>query len=362
MSLIGFRREDDDIEYLEEVEYSEDHLEDDLHEVIRNDPRLVMGTLTTRENVVLGSKLQLPTGKEPDLLTCEKRGTPTVVEFKRDKSPRGAVTQLFDYASSLSRLELSEFLALTTYDSIEELHEEFDHDEDTEYDIDDFEQEFTESLESPQLMLVAYTITDDVRRMTRWLRDAHDLKINCVEFDYYEKDDAEMFVPTVIGVDETQEIKEREASPKQKKYRRFYGEVLQRFKEELPSVTSRSASSDSWLTIPTGHTDAELIWHFKGDPGNKRFLVGLNLQLDDSERNKELLDTILNTLEGSSIQFEEEIHSEEYGTSGYTRFYIERDVGDLDDALDDEKLKNWAVRRMVEFQETLTPVLDRELE
>jgi len=74
MSLIGFRRQEGEIEYLEEVEYSEEHLEDDLHEVIHSDPRLVMGTLTTRENVVLGSKLQLPTGKEPDLLVCDKRG------------------------------------------------------------------------------------------------------------------------------------------------------------------------------------------------------------------------------------------------------------------------------------------------
>lgn len=64
-------------DYLEEVENSEEHLEDNLHEVIHSDPRLVMGTLTTRENVVLGSKLQLPTGKEPDLLVCDKRGTLT---------------------------------------------------------------------------------------------------------------------------------------------------------------------------------------------------------------------------------------------------------------------------------------------
>jgi len=30
MSLIGFRRQEGEIEYLEEVEYSEEHLEDDL--------------------------------------------------------------------------------------------------------------------------------------------------------------------------------------------------------------------------------------------------------------------------------------------------------------------------------------------
>jgi hypothetical protein len=361
MSLIGFRREDDEIEYLEEVEYGEEHLENDLHEVIYSDPRLVMGTLTTRENVVLGSKLQLPTGKEPDLLVCDKQGTLTTIEFKRDRSPRSAVTQLFDYASSLARLDQEEFFDLTDFESLEELYEGFDHQEDSEFGIDDFEREFTEGLESPQLMLVAYTITDDVRRMTRWLRNTHDLKINCVEFDYYERDDAEMFVPTIIGADETQEIKEREKSPKQKMYRRFFGEILELFKEELPGITSRSASSNNWITIPVGHSDVEFVWHFRGDPGDKSLQVVMNFQLDDSERNKELLETMLSAIDGHSLDVSEEVHSEEYGSSGYTRFYVEREVGQLDDALDDEELKLWAVERLTEFHEQLTPLLDEEL-
>jgi hypothetical protein len=361
MSLIGFRREDGEIEYLEEVEYSEEHLEDDLHEVIQSDPRLVMGTLTNHENVVLGSKLQLPTGKEPDLLVCNRRGTLTTIEFKRDRSPRSAVTQLFDYASSLAPLNQDEFFDLTNYESLENLYEAFDHEEDVEFDIDDFEREFAEGIESPQLMLVAYTITEDVRRMTRWLRDAHDLKINCVEFDYYERDDAEMFVPTIIGADETQEIKDREASPKQKKYRRFFGDVLERFKKELPGVTNRSASSDSWITIPAGHSDVEFVWHFKGDPGDKEFHVVMNFQFDDSERNGEMLETMLTAIEDQSLDITGEIHSEEYGSSGYTRLYVRRKVGQLDDALEDEKLKEWAVDRLVEFHEQLTPVLDEEL-
>lgn len=283
------------------------------------------------------------------------------IEFKRDRSPRSAVTQLFDYASSLARLDQDEFFDLTKFESLEELYEAFDHEEDSEFDIDDFERKFAEGLESPQLMLVAYTVTDDVRRMTRWLRDAHDLKINCVEFDYYERDDAEMFVPTVIGADETQEIKEREESPKQKKYRRFFGEVLERFKEELPGVTSRSASSDSWLTIPTGHSNVEFVWHFKGDPGDKEFHVVMNFQFDDSRRNEELLETMLAAIEDRSLDVPEEIHSEEYGNSGYTRLYVKREVSRLDDALEDEELKEWAVDRLAEFYKQLTPVLDEEL-
>jgi hypothetical protein len=359
MSLIGFRREGGDIEYLEEVEYSEEHLEDDLHEVIQSDPRLVMGTLTSRENSVLGSKLQLPTGKELDLLVCDDQGTLTTIEFKRDRSPRSAVTQLFDYASSLSRLTPEQFFELTTYESLDELYEAFDHEDDSEFDLDDFEKEFEQALESPQLMLVAYTITDDVRRMTRWLREAHDLKINCVEFDYYEKDDAEMFVPTIIGIEETQEIKEREESPKQKKYRRFHGELLERFNQKLPHVTGKSASSRNYLTLPTGDKDVELVWEFRGSPGEKELRVVMNFRHDDAERNKELLESVLSTVEEGSLNIPEEIHSEGYGSSGYTRLYIEKGVGQLDDALEDKELKTWAVDRMVEFYEQLTPVLDQ---
>ena len=229
------------------------------------------------------------------------------------------------------------------------------------FDIDDFQREFIEGLESPQLMLVAYTISDDVRRMTRWLRDVHELKINCVEFDYYEKDDAEMFVPTVIGVDETQEIKEKEETPKQKKYRRFFSDVLREFKNELPDVTSRSAGSDHWLTIPTGHSDAELLWYFRGDPGDKTLAVGMRFQFEDHSHNMGLLETVLAEIEGRSLEISEEIHSGEYGTSGYTEFYIEREVGHVDEALEDDVLKTWAVQRMVTFHEHLTPVLDEEL-
>ncbi len=361
MSLIGFRREDGDIEYLEEVEYSEEHLEDDLHTVIREDPRLVMGTLTSRENIVLGSKVQLPTGKEPDLLTCDKRGTVTVVEFKRDRSPRPAVTQLFDYASSIARLRTGDFLELAGYDSIETLFDEFKREEESDFDLDDFERDFTESLNSPQLMLVAYTITDDVRRMTRWLREAHELKINCVEFDYYEKDDAEMFVPTVIGLDETREIKEREEKPRERKYRQFYSEILEEFKQRRPGVTNSNGSSDKWHPIPVGHQNVEGLWDFKGNPGEKVFTVGMRFQLDDSQRNQELLNIVLDELEGTSMEIDEEIQSGEYGGSGYTEFYIQREVGRLDDALEDDELKSWGVEKMAAFHQTLKPLLDEEL-
>jgi hypothetical protein len=77
-----------------------------------------MGTLTAQEGVVLGRKLQLPPGKELDLLVCDNRGTLTILEFKYDRSPRSAVTQLFNYASSLAQLDQDEFFDLTDHKSL----------------------------------------------------------------------------------------------------------------------------------------------------------------------------------------------------------------------------------------------------
>jgi len=76
-------------------------------------------------------------------------GTLTTIEFKRDRSPRSAVTQLFDYASSLARLDQDEFFDLTDYESLEELYGAFEHEEDSEFDINDFEREFAEGWSRP---------------------------------------------------------------------------------------------------------------------------------------------------------------------------------------------------------------------
>lgn len=72
-------------------------------------------------------------------------------------------------------------------------------------------------------------------------------------------------------------------------------------------------------------------------------------------------ETMLSAIENSSLDVPEEIHSEEYGSSGYTRLYVKHEVGRLDDALDDEELKEWAVNRLAEFDKQLTPVLEEEL-
>jgi len=228
-------------------------------------------------------------------------GTLTTIEFKRDRSPRSAVTQLFDYASSLARLDQDEFFDLTDYESLGNStgvrargglgvrHQRL-------------RARVRGGLESPQLMLVAYTITDDVRRMTRWLRDTHDLKINCVEFDYYERDDAEMFVPTVIGVDET---RRRSRSGRRRRSRRSTDGSSARYsnasKKNFPAsrTGARAATAGSRSRLATRTLSSSGT--SKGDPGDKEFHVVMNFQFDDYARNEELLETMQSAIEDRSL-------------------------------------------------------------
>lgn len=59
-------------------------------------------------------------------------------------------------------------------------------------------------------------------------------------------------------------------------------------------------------------------------------------------------ETILSAIENCSLDVPEEIHSEEYGSSEYTRLYIKPEVSRLDNALEDKKLKTWAFEQNVQ--------------
>jgi len=130
-----------------------------------------MGTLTTRENVVLGSKLQLPTGKEPDLLIIiatsgdahdDRIQARPISTLSRHPALRLRVLagtagsgRVFSTSLTTNRWRNSAGRSSTRR---------------TRSSTSTTSSESSRRVGVAQLMLVAYTITDDVRRMTRWLR------------------------------------------------------------------------------------------------------------------------------------------------------------------------------------------------
>ena len=94
------------IEILEEEDFSADKNEEYLHKLIETNPYIISKEITENNVVTLGSKLRLPSGGELDLLLLDSNGNIVLVELKRGEGHRKAIAQLLDYASELQEMSI----------------------------------------------------------------------------------------------------------------------------------------------------------------------------------------------------------------------------------------------------------------
>jgi hypothetical protein len=368
MGIVGIKKKGQEVEYIQSEKFSKDNKEEHLQKIVENNPKLVMDELNSKEGQVLTKRKSLPNGKEPDIVYCDSRGSLTIIELKKDKSPRKAIVQLFDYASTFKDNSEEKILNYLGEEDIESLFQKID----SEIEYEKFESNFEESLEKPQLVLVSYRVGDDVLRITRWLRDQFDLKVNCVDFDYYKADGREVFIPKVIGAQETREIKDKELKPHQRKYKRFYTDLIDRLEEKISQKTIRNNGSISkWENIGLesknfNKSEVHLEWVFKGKSSNKRFLTAIDFELESSSKNKELMNQLIDHF-GGLEELKEILDVEniekvpEVGDTGTrSRIYtVFENAGSLDEIEDYEELKKWAVNTLASFYNTFHNEIDK---
>lgn len=344
------------MQYFEEKEFGKDKKEEDLHDLIKKNPKLIFEDICDGEPILLGSEITLPSGKQLDLIFCDLEGNVFVVELKRDRSPREAIAQLLDYASSITKLTLNEFLKSIDRDIDNVVPVTGDSiDEDNALSMGllrtELEENLQAGLKNPQLILVSYEIPDGIRRIASFLR-SKDILINCVEFDYYvDEKNNEIFVPNLIEFEETKEIKNKTMSQLQRYYFDFFSSVIEKFKEEKKHVTTESPSPRAWMKVFIGYPKHyHLEWVIRGSGRKKQLQVSLHLENGDKEKNLR----ILNELE----KRKEEISKLLPGTPIFrqTKTWGMVDIThpeEFDAASLAEKveLKKWAVNTMITFYE-----------
>jgi len=114
-----------------------------------------------------------------------------------------------------------------------------------------------------------------------------------------------MFVPTVIGADETQEIKGARGVAQTKEVPAVLWSYSNASRRNFPVLRAGT------LVRTTGSrfqldTDVEFVWHFKGKPGDKELHVVMNFQFDDPARNGEMLETMLSAIEHRPLDLPED--------------------------------------------------------
>ena len=130
----------------------------------------------------------------PDLLGVDIEGHLVIVELKKDKAPREVIAQLLEYAAWAKTLTDEEIHQIG--DAYFQTRGEFQASFCEEFDTD----EVPPLNRSLRLFIVAQRIPDRILKVCQFLRDSHDMDINCIVVSTFETELGDVLVTTEAKV------------------------------------------------------------------------------------------------------------------------------------------------------------------
>ena len=188
----------------ERVHFSSIEKESKLEDVLYTDIGILDPSL-----MVVGRQVPTSFGKFIDLLAIDAQGDLTVVELKRNRTPREVVAQVLDYASWVQDL---------TYEHVTAIYAE-------QYPGQHFEQAFAdrfgavdppESLnEDHRLVVVASELDNSTEGIIAYLSASYGVPVNAVFFRHFKEGDNEYLVRSwLIDPDQAEAQSSRAPAPK----------------------------------------------------------------------------------------------------------------------------------------------------
>jgi len=130
----------------------------------------------------------------PDLLGVDYEGNLVIAELKRDRAPREVVAQLLEYAAWAKTFTDEEIHQIG--DAYFQTRGEFQAAFCEEFDTD----EVPPLNRSLRLFIVAQRIPDRILKVCQFLRDSHDMDINCIVVSTFETELGDVLVTTEAKV------------------------------------------------------------------------------------------------------------------------------------------------------------------
>ena len=164
---------------LQKVEFSSIETEQRLEEILEQDVTIIDSNL-----MVIGRQVPTGYGKYIDLLTIDLEGHLSIVELKRDKTPRDVVAQVLDYATWIQSL---------SYGDVVEIFSKYDTSKEFETA---FEERFgtippEEINEEHQMLIVAAELDSSSERIVNYLSANYGVPINVIFFRYFKEGSSE---------------------------------------------------------------------------------------------------------------------------------------------------------------------------
>jgi hypothetical protein len=134
--------------------------------------------------LLIGRQVSTDFGGRIDLLGIDRQGDITILELKRDKTPREVVAQILDYASWVNRLSFKEINAIASKFLNQDLSTAFNS-----Y----FGEPLPEKTNTNHSMvIIASELDESSERIVRYLADEHDININVIFFNFFRSDSEEI--------------------------------------------------------------------------------------------------------------------------------------------------------------------------
>ncbi len=166
---------------------------EDLERWIKSNPSILGDDI-----LIIGEQVPVRSGTM-DFLGIDKAGNLIVIELKRDKLPREALSQVIDYASDIASWDVdkvSEVCTKFTGSGLEDyLNEKFE-----DIDLEDLVVNKTQ-----RILLVGFSVEESLQRMIEWLSNNHGVNINAIILKYVKtRCGDELIAKTVVIPEEVE--------------------------------------------------------------------------------------------------------------------------------------------------------------
>ena len=158
---------------IEKVDYSSIESEKRLEDTISDDISIIDENL-----FVIGRQIRTPYGKIIDILAIDLDGKISIIELKKNKTPREVVAQALDYASWVQNLSYIEISDVFNEQSEARFEEEFEK----KFGIAPPEKINQEH----DLLIVCSELDSETERIIDYLSDNYNVPINAVFFRFFK--------------------------------------------------------------------------------------------------------------------------------------------------------------------------------
>jgi hypothetical protein len=155
--------------------------------------------------LIIGREVVAPDRGRIDLLGIDEEGNLSILELKRDRTPREVIAQALDYASWVVTLSTREVHDIAVKYLKKDLEGAF---------RERFEIELPETLnESHTMVIIASKFDPSSQRIVRYLSETYDIAINTAFFTVFE-DDGKTLLATDWLLDQAEVVERSEAKAK----------------------------------------------------------------------------------------------------------------------------------------------------